>query len=361
MSISDLNDTLDEGAQGVDSFLKKIQGNILKSHGRRHVSLLLINLGPSDGTIDPAAVKAWIRQVGNTRITSAFEQERQKAVPNQIDTFRSLAFSSRGYEFLGLKRPKDGAFRDGMQKRGPILNDRPVEEWEHRYRLDPGEIHALLIIANKDRTILDNDVQDVIGEVSAFGGRILFEERGDQQMDANDEAIEHFGYRDGVSQPRFIKDPASPLHPKFNQDTSLRRVLAENPSGPDRFGSYLVYRKLEQNVKAFNDAVINVASKLEQDPTLVGAMVIGRFKDGTPVVENQLPIGQTGDDSDFNYDTDIDGRRCPFHAHIRKVNPRGEIPFLVNILAQEKTRRIARRGVTYGDRVAGVERVCRMP
>ena len=54
-------------------------------------------------------------------------------------------------------------------------------------------------------------------------------------------------------------------------------------------------------------------------------------------------------DEDFDYDHDDDGNRCPWHAHIRKANPRGSLDFITNLLAREETRRIARRGITYTD------------
>jgi deferrochelatase/peroxidase EfeB len=52
--------------------------------------------------------------------------------------------------------------------------------------------------------------------------------------------------------------------------------------------------------------------------------------------------------NNFNYSnpkTDPHGNRCPFTAHIRKANPRGELEGL----EQERRRRIARRGIPYGD------------
>jgi deferrochelatase/peroxidase EfeB len=52
-------------------------------------------------------------------------------------------------------------------------------------------------------------------------------------------------------------------------------------------------------------------------------------------------------ENDFLYSkSDPKGNRCPFSAHIRKTNPRGDsgTPF-----SQERMRRIARRGITYGD------------
>ena len=39
--------------------------------------------------------------------------------------------------------------------------------------------------------------------------------------------------------------------------------------------------------------------------------------------------------------------RCPFHAHIRKTNPRGDSPLGLDA---ERMFRIARRGITYGER-----------
>ena len=51
----------------------------------------------------------------------------------------------------------------------------------------------------------------------------------------------------------------------------------------------------------------------------------------------------------FTYADDADGARCPFHAHIRKTNPRGDI--VRQFGAPEPAERgpiMARRGITYG-------------
>jgi Dyp-type peroxidase family len=343
----------------LEPFLKNLQGNILKSHGRDHVAVLLLNFGPSDGPgAQPMAARAWIRDISSAasnRITSAHEQNQQKpSVRNGTDTFQTLALSSRGYEFLSTRRPPDGAFRDGMQRRQPLLRDPAVSDWEAPYKEDPAHIHALLLIANKDAAPIDAEINRVKTELAAFNGNILVEERGHQLRDnsPDKEPIEHFGYRDGVSQPLFIRDPNAPQNLKYDQHSPLRLVLAPDPSGPERFGSYLVYRKLEQNPKKFDEGVKAVTELpgMDMSEVLAGAMTIGRFKDGTPVVLSDVAKGSGGDEMDFDYGEDDDGQKCPFAAHVRKVNPRGELPFLINIFAREQRRRIARRGITYGER-----------
>ena len=51
---------------------------------------------------------------------------------------------------------------------------------------------------------------------------------------------------------------------------------------------------------------------------------------------------------------DPDGLKCPLHAHIRKINPRGELDkkstILPNSPERERMRRVAHRGIPYGTR-----------
>jgi deferrochelatase/peroxidase EfeB len=71
---------------------------------------------------------------------------------------------------------------------------------------------------------------------------------------------------------------------------------------------------------------------------------MGRFQDGTPVALHDA-AGWPGDHNDFNFfDNDRDGQKCPYHAHIRKVNARDDT-------ANSRQRQIVRRGITYGERV----------
>ena len=103
-----------------------------------------------------------------------------------------------------------------------------------------------------------------------------------------------------------------------------------------------MFRKLEQNVRAFKEREQQFAQALglpEADAKRAGALVMGRFEDGTPVVLKATPDRSGPVPNNFTYEDDSHGGKCPFQAHIRKVNPR-----------QEGVPRIVRRGITYGTR-----------
>jgi len=69
---------------------------------------------------------------------------------------------------------------------------------------------------------------------------------------------------------------------------------------------------------------------------------VGRFKDGTPVIESEIPASPDKVPNDFDYSEADSASKCPFHAHIRKTNPRGKGN-------SERGRRITRRGIPYGE------------
>ncbi len=119
-------------------------------------------------------------------------------------------------------------------------------------------------------------------------------------------------------------------------------------AGSHSHGSFVVYRKLQQDVAGFNEDVLALAAKLGVDPSLAGAYVVGRFKDGTPVVLSDTPTGGQPDNS-FQFALDPDDTRCPFQAHIRKTNPRGDTVRSNNSpLAVERSHRIVRRAFAFG-------------
>lgn len=350
MSI-DLGKPLDPKSAEGRELLEDLQGNILRAHGRDHAMHLFICFGtPTDEESHSKSregAREWIGQMVSTHVTSAAAQRSDCA---KQEVFTMLLLSSQGYEFLGERRPRDGAFRDGMRERRNRLHDPHFQQWSPRYKLNEEDIHALVIVADRTAKKLDERKAVIVKELSSFDGSILVDERGRQKRDTKGRAIEHFGYADGVSQPQF-HDDGRPKAKNFDQRTPLKRVLEEDRHGDGGYGSFFVYRLLEQDVASFNAAVERVATELGENPDLVGAMAVGRFKNGTPLTTHGAPKldYDPKKDEDFDYEDDGDGDRCPHHSHIRKVNPRGSLGFFTNILAREQSRRIARRAITYTD------------
>ena len=66
-------------------------------------------------------------------------------------------------------------------------------------------------------------------------------------------------------------------------------MLVADPfnTAKDAFGSYFVFRKLEENVRGFKAAEKKLGETdlmlTGEDVERAGAMIIGRFEDGTPV------------------------------------------------------------------------------
>jgi deferrochelatase/peroxidase EfeB len=135
----------------------------------------------------------------------------------------------------------------------------------------------------------------------------------------------------------------------WNPSAPLGLALVAEPNGPG-FGSFMVFRKLEQNVKAFWGALEDLSRTSGIEIEQLGAMAVGRFRDGRPAIPTSS-IDPCADLNDFHFDQDEFGEKCPFHAHIRKTNPRGDVPRVLGAPAAfEKARRILRRGITYGTR-----------
>ncbi len=128
------------------------------------------------------------------------------------------------------------------------------------------------------------------------------------------------------SQPVFFNSQLAQEGPRNEWDpiAPLSLVLSEDPYAKGHYGSFVNIRKLKQDVAKFNNQIVNGAAAAGIPPALFGAYAVGRFKDGTPVVQSAVAVapGQVRiplQTNDFDYRNDIGGLRCPFHAHIRKV------------------------------------------
>jgi Dyp-type peroxidase family len=256
-----------------------------------------------------------------------------------------------------MKKQDDGIL-DGVFGRGN--KDPAPSTWEAGFQQ---EIHALISVADANEAIVERDSGELRTSIAGIGTVLTIEEGfvlRRRNAAGKDEPIEHFGYFDGISNPLFTKqdleEEGEENKGRLNWDAgaSLGLALTDDPftSQADAFGSYLVYRKLGQNLGALNSQVRELADELHTDEDLAGAMVVGRFKDGTPVLASKTASPGPEVLNDFNYDNDAKGFKCPAHAHIRKVNPRGTTP--LTTLEDERLRRIVRRGIPYGKPMPGV-------
>ena len=353
------------------SFLDDLQANILKGHGRHHT----VNLFLGFGGMDPAEVGRVVRLLGN-HCTSAYRQLRtNRKRPPHIDggPVRCLFLTASGYRALGsgVLVPGGKAFEQGMGGRGAVLADPPRTAWNAvGWRNTPPD--AMMLIANATPGPLEPELEAIEGWLNGTGVKVLFVERGLQQtrsfQKGKPEGVEHFGYVDGRSQPLVLAEdvtaeaiPPEDAEPgekrQWDPAFSPSQFIIHDPNGhsPLSAGSYFVFRKLEQDVRGFNAAEDELAETIfgkdadDVQRDRAGAMVVGRFEDGTPLTlfaEEQ----KTDVTNDFSYADDRDGLKCPFHAHIRKTNPRGDIERTFGTPDEGGGRDpiMIRRGITYG-------------
>lgn len=206
-----------------------------------------------------------------------------------------------------------------------------------------------------------------------------------------------FGYpRQTVAAPAAAAFTDSP-NPLPGPD-SLRSVpkgdgtVEMRDAGPDwaRDGSFMVYRRLRQDVGAFHDFLFQAAKAHLTAPLAhdggaryLGSQLVGRWPSGCPVLRSpDADLRAIGDDdcanNNFEFggptpdipadpadpdacvDTlvphsagDTTGALCPFNAHIRKAYPRDDESLDVHATlppneSDTQTHRLLRRGLPYG-------------
>jgi Dyp-type peroxidase family len=360
-------------ADAIEAALEDTQGNILKSNGRdNNVHLFLKFTGA------PADALAWLRMMGTQHVTSAWQQSLDAKAHRETGAdggvFVNLCLSAAGYTALGLTAamPDDASFRAGAKAAVQRLSDPPVAEWQSGFQQ---EIHALVIVAADDAADTATAAQAISATLSGVadvvdqevGAALRVNSDGVVTTDGSGTVHEHFGFADGVSQPLFFQDEidAERLNSggfdRYDPSAPLDLVLLKDPGGgPNGYGSYFVYRKLQQNVAGFRGDEAKLATALAEaargkdatpTPTeqkLSAAYLVGRFRDGTPVVQQGVD-GWTNEPNNFNFAADVDGIKCPFHAHIRKTNPRGDkVQQFGAPPGEDRARRIARRAVSFG-------------
>jgi Dyp-type peroxidase family len=347
-----------------DIMLQNLQPNILKGHVREHLHILLLRFGEGDeGAAQARAFLAGLVPLMKSAKTQLEEVEQHKRRGVSGTPYVGVGLTAHGYRRLGVDPQafSDDAFRRGMGAQATVdkLNDPETARWEAGFQ---EQSDAVVLIGDAEALPADQ----LLREVEALlpdSVRVLARERGTGLHDAAGRGIEHFGYVDGRSQPLFLTEDLDEERRHmdgtsvWNPAQPLERVLVADPAAPNPgtdFGSYFVLRKLEQNVRLFRAAEEELADLLKLDNSdreRAGAMLVGRFKDGTPLTLQATPGAHSPVMNDFTYASDGAADKCPFQAHIRKTNPRGSSGF--GSPEGERRHLMARRGQTYGERTEG--------
>lgn len=415
--------------------LYDIQGNIIKAYGHdqyfaaRHMVYQVHN-----GKKGRDFILALLPCVTNS---APWSREKSIRDVNQKPAVTlNIAFTFAGLQALELPeaslRTFPEEFMSGMAKRRDILGDDGKSAPKHWDPVWRKPIHILISLNGPGdgpgRSQLEDKYQTLARTVEEFhpGVECLTGHRGSGREnlpyqtasvlynhDNHATPKEHFGYHDGISNPFFKGTDAHPNNvigggkvtgkdPQTIEgwepyetgefllgykDEAFEYPVAPMPPLLGRNGTYMVFRKLHQNVGSFENYMKEMAAQLEVEEEFLKAKFVGRWPNGAPLAtfptkesadelalkwsraEAKLKSARTSEEKAaaekeygeiknklvaFDYDHDLAGGHCPVGAHIRRANPRGSLEYgrtgaFKTHGALTDRRRVLRRGLPYGD------------
>jgi Dyp-type peroxidase family len=339
--------------------LARIQGFVVRGYRLPFAGYLFLRIDDAD------RAASWIAEISPEVLTAAPWSEKPAAGVN-------LAFSFAGLRALQLPDASLAGFpeefRQGMAARANLLGDEgesAPEHWEGG--LGSPEVHVLVMISAMHERALEAHDQRLRASLERNGGlSLLYTDRGNA-LPGN---AEHFGYADGFAQPSIegAGIPALPGQGAPSADGRWRPIRAGEfilgypdeegalPSAPppdelSANGSFLVYRKLHQNVAEFRARLAQSARLYPGGEEQLAAKIVGRWRDGTPLdLSPERPdpaiVADEERNNAFSYHDDPAGLRCPIGAHVRRANPRLSLPFEGQLVNRH---RLIRRGIPYGE------------
>ena len=354
--------------------------------------------------IDVAAARAWLNAA---HVTTA------RTLDPPPSTALQVAFTCEGLKALGVPKEVREAFApefcsgmSGEESRSRRLGDLGPNHPDNWRWGAPNRIPHLAIMMYGQEGAMEQCEAEFKGPSWDVAFEVL--ERLTTTFLGD---VEPFGFVDGISQPtvdwegkrKIVGDQLTysnfvalgefllgysneyneytdrPLLDASSRGASELLPASDQPQMKDlgRNGTYLVMRQLEQHVDDFWRYMDQTTGSNSEASKQLAAAMVGRQMDGTPLVPVQNdPIEGIGNserdrrDNLFTYDSDPDGVRCPFGAHIRRANPRnadfptrvkGKISHLLHtlgfarkgsrddLMSPARFHRLIRRGREYGE------------
>ncbi len=412
----------------------EIQGNVLTGFKKDHVAMIFAAIG------DPSlpAFRGWLKSVAPRlsysdtvlHFNAAFSLARRAlhADPPLSATWVNLALT--GSAVQRMLQPSDSAQFDQVFINGPLKDAAFVGEPASGSAGGPQtwliggpgvSPDLMLIVAGDDPAQVAQTRDGYVVELAALAAKpgdvIIHQEEGHTRE--AEPGHEHFGFRDCISQPgiRGIEDVAGgmPITKRWLDSSDPSAPLFSAPGQPLcwpgefvlgyprklegstdplattidpvtdllKNGSYLVYRRLSQDVAAFRSEAARIAAVISNSPAIglksadfAAASLIGRWPSGAPLLraplqDNPALGGDSLASNNFSYTTegvapiydprthsspdifpkavaDPLGKVCPFVGHVRKVNPRNQATDQGSAV-RTLEHRILRRGIPYGE------------
>ena len=397
-----------------------IQGNVVRAYGRFGFPIaryLLLNIREGVGG------RRWLTDILPHITNSATWSDEPDGFARPGATL-NIAMNHAGLAALELPLESLNSFSTefsmGMKMRKDITGDVDLsspEHWDPVWQSDDDSkaVHVLLTINAITREALEtqygrvNDqIAQSLGAVALLDGHrgpngslLPYQEAHIIFEDGKPTSKEHFKYTDGIGDPFFegIQDAPARVNGRGKQmpdgtwkplatgeflhghlDEAREYPPAAAPILLSRNGTYMVYRKLHQNVASFDGLLEREGAAYPGGKELMAAKFVGRWRNtGAPLVnvpdeasnvrwekefETASKEQQDAMLSNFTYDDDMSGARCPMSGHMRRVNPRASLELKAGAYPGElvrnsgafdtpgalaNRRRILRRGLPYGD------------
>jgi Dyp-type peroxidase family len=401
--------------------VREIQGHSIRGFDTAALVLRGLKIG------EPLLARTWLsalsHQVDTLEAVHHYRVSRSFSSIRAPRTMLNIALSAHGLVQLGIDiaSVEDGLFLWPMGFNAGALGDAtdasaaPKDYIIGTTWVDTPDI---LLIIGGDTVDAAKQFADALGAAASIAGcTSIYDECGAKLPGET----EHFGFRDGISQvgvrgrlsnvaDDFVTlrtmspvDPLATVMAKpgqplvwpgqfvFGYPTHLPGTPLD--PGPDsdggapwmKNGSFLVFRRLQQNVGVFQN-FLNAQAKalstaLGRSVTEheAGALIVGRWRDGSPVMltptrpdpvlasdemlvnnfafglgtPDMTVVDTTGQNRVIPAQPDDHlAQLCPHFAHIRKVNPR-DLQTDQGIAGRTLTFQMLRRGIPYGPPVSG--------